>query len=155
MEKLELKHIAPYLPYGLIIHCDFKDGDMFPFELEALTIEEAYLDGCDWDYKNNTDFKPILKPLISLIDNKRVIGEMIGVEDVNGFTVYEKVLFEDGRKILEVYINIEGGSVLALRIDPKTITQLPYNVVEVLFKYHYDVFNLHANRLCVYQDELK
>jgi len=45
--KLELKHLAPYLPYGLIVNCDFKDGDVWACKMETLSEDEAYLDGCD------------------------------------------------------------------------------------------------------------
>ena len=45
--NLELKQLAHYQPYKLMINCDFKDGDIMALELEGLTIEEAFLDGAD------------------------------------------------------------------------------------------------------------
>lgn len=55
--KLELKHLAPYLPYGLLIN--FHANRVEP--INGLTKTEVYVHGMGW--LNFSDFKPLLLPL--------------------------------------------------------------------------------------------
>jgi len=126
MEKLKLKHLAPYLPYKLMINCDFRDGDILSCEMECISKEEAFLDGCDWNYKTNTDFKPILRPLSDLtkeieleLDNNIIIeGERfysIGYMDIESMN-YQKFCW-----FLERHYDVFGLIEKGLAIDINTL----------------------------------
>jgi len=69
MEKLELKHLAPYLPYGLKIQCKrihFK-------EYWVSTLKSIYYDSLDVvsdeSVLSEGEYKPILRPLSDLTNN--------------------------------------------------------------------------------------
>jgi len=113
MERLELKHLAPYLPYGLMINCDFKDGDVWACKLEGISVDEAFLEGADWSYKDNTDFKPILRPMSDLTEGNWCRE--------SGYA---------GRYIDDV---ADGN---------EELQYLSYNLCLFLFKNHFDVFGL-------------
>lgn len=53
-EKLELKYLAPYLPYGLVINCDFTDGDVWNCKLEAFKICTRITEFIFCDYGEGT-----------------------------------------------------------------------------------------------------
>jgi hypothetical protein len=81
--KLELKHIIPYLPYGLNVMFDNKligilSGIRPNLLTELIVMEE--LDNDTPIYKNwcLDDTKPILKPLSDLKDNKDFIRKFGG-----------------------------------------------------------------------------
>lgn len=128
MKKLELKHLALYLPYGLMINCDFKDGDVMALKLEGLTIQEAFLDGADWNYKDNTDFKPILRPLSDL--TPKYLGELN----------------------LDISTEIQLDKVATKFILP---TDVNYTIFIVLLKNHFDVFGLIEKGLAIDINTLK
>lgn len=70
--KLELKHLAPYLPYGLKLTKDYwgKIGELVPFikqDFKGLQIE--------LDYAITTQCKPILRPLSDLTKKVEINGE--------------------------------------------------------------------------------
>ena len=111
--KLELKHLAPYLPYGLKIYCDFEDGDIMICQLECLGEEEAFLDGSDWHYKTNTAYKPILRPLSDLTDD-----QILELDNYHNFSI---IHYSD------------------IKTDP---TRYPYTIVQKLLEWHFDVFGL-------------
>ncbi len=80
MEKLELKHLAPYLPYGLKYFVDYTDGDTEIVNLDGAFIDELYLsNGLTCGYQSETS-KPILRPLSDLTKNEFVddLGKWYG-----------------------------------------------------------------------------
>ena len=118
VEKLELKHLAPYLPYKLSINCDFCDGDILACELEVLSSSEAFLDGCDWDYINNKDFKPILRPLSNLIIfvSHSVLDHLIGVD------IYkDKLTYIELSYLLQNHFDVFGLIESGLAVDINTL----------------------------------
>jgi len=64
MEKLELKHLAPYLPYGLNIETKWRNPvtQTTKIGIESMTLNNLLLLG-DIQMKS---FKPILRPLSDL-----------------------------------------------------------------------------------------
>jgi len=63
MEKLELKHLAPYLPYGL--KASFYD--LYPEEIIGLNFVEETIEGLEYGNSEITELiKPILRPLSDL-----------------------------------------------------------------------------------------
>lgn len=71
--KLELKHLAPYLPYGLKAVIRLKEDSGLPIDEEGIVtvscFEVAYL-GSEYD-----EFKPTLRPLLDLVNEIEVNGE--------------------------------------------------------------------------------
>ena len=71
--KLEIKHLASYLPYGLKLKTEYGWCIM-------LTLNDWSVNGdCDeslcYETKDTTDFKPILRPLSDLTKEIEVNGE--------------------------------------------------------------------------------
>jgi hypothetical protein len=92
--KLELKHIAPYLPYGLNVVFDNKISGILsgirPNLLTELIVMEE-LDNNTPIYKNwcLDDTKPVLKPLSDISNEIEVNGKkitpIIELAKINGF----------------------------------------------------------------------
>ena len=152
MEKLELKHLAPYLPYGVIINCDFKDGDILPCELEGLTTDEAFLNGADWNYKENSDFKPILRPLSDLTKYIDGVGvPMLEILKINGKPnrKIDRCKF-DGSFIREPQYNATEVTKESWEISETIFyPSLKVKTYEWLLKYHFDVFGLIEKGLAI------
>ena len=117
--KLELKHLASYLPYKLKgIHTQFC------FNKVIHTLESIYTYGdvlTDFDEFSMEYFKPILKPISDLEkDNFFINLYFISNDTFEGFSVKRKN---------ECYTRL--------------------NEINYLFENHYDVFNLIPNDLAV------
>ena len=130
--KLELRHLAPYLPYGLKYFIDFEDGDTAWWTVEGLTIQEIFIDGYDCNYESK-NCKPILRPLSDL--TKEIDKD-------------EDVTFLD-------WIESEYEIDVLAFIDSYSIEKLPYEVMEYLFEWHFDIFNLIENNLAIDINTLK
>ena len=70
MEKLELKHLAPYLPYGLKIKTKGGIVKLLAFDINL------------WE-SNKLELKPILRPLSDLTDEQKKIiyFDVIGTDN--------------------------------------------------------------------------
>ena len=159
MNKLEFKHVAPYLPYKLMVNCDFRDGDILALELEGLATDEAFLDGADWNYKENTDFKPILKPFSDLTIEEMIVLSKL-VADIHNDDMDD--LFEcsnNGRMNvkapwdLRIEFMWKGKSLMFAVYDTyrykekRVFNQLQaYNK---LYEWHYDVHGLIEQGLAI------
>ena len=132
-----MKHIVPYLPYKLKI---FVESDGFLQNNETFEINAITQNGVNVTIKTfpfNTDysfdeFKIILKPLSDL--NKNIDKD----EDV---TFLDWIISEYEIDVI-AFIKVNG------------IERLPYEIMEYLFEWHFDVFGLREKDLCVYYDEL-
>lgn len=133
MEKLELKHLAPYLPYGLEI--DLSPLDHMNLD-SLLNNKVSYVD----DYMNayiklkpSMDFavsshhsfslstcKPILRPLSDLI----------------------KEVEHDGERFVP-------RSKFYGNPTDVTINQMPYAVVQKILSWHFDIFGLIEKGLAI------
>lgn len=143
MEKLELKHVAPYLPYGLrFIYCDSPEER---YILELKSCAEDYVTCPDTDYSYN-DIKPILRPLSDLtkeitdkFNRKFVFIDTLEIgEDDNG-TEYT----HGNVKIINELKNISKHN---LFLD---VHYLPFSLVQDLLKNHFDIYGLIKKGLAV------
>lgn len=142
-EKLELKHLAPYLPYELVINCDFKDGSVWNCKLEALSGDEAFLDGCDWEYETNNDFKPILRPLSDLTKKIEHNGEIFVPID------YLKNNYSG-------FYFASTPELLIIRKNTNLYLSLQWSVefYNKLLEWHFDVFYLIEKGLAIDKNKL-
>jgi len=142
--KLELKHLAPYLPYGLKVNFSRNNGmfksDNVNLQNTAMchntTVNETYFLCKDVSY-GIFDCKPILRPLSDITEDSEMF------ESVNNMICGDIVSFR-GDKIV-MYI---GGS--WVHAD-----EFPYDIAVMLFEKHYDVFGLIEKGLAININELK
>jgi len=137
--KLELKHIAPYLPYGLkLIHNQIGDS-----ELSKMTISnlETVVDMVNRNVENKAMF-PILRPLSDLTKEIEVNGEK--------FVPIERILRTYRKEFGFDYCTINDFEIWALDADAKpTDETMTLNDYLKLFKYHFDVFGLIEQCLAI------
>ena len=128
--KLELKHLAPYLPYGLSFSVNLKDvRDNFPNELRTLKLAETSI---DLALKIG---KPILRPLSSITKEEIVeINELSPCNIFINITNNGDVFIEDDECFNEA-ISIE-------LIDS-------IEVANWFFSKHFDVFGLIDRGLAI------
>ena len=143
--KLELKHLAPYLPYELKVETlDYKND--YVNQRYDLLIgfhqwdkNEQYW-SCLLQHGSKPDIsrvKPILRPLWDL--DSLIEAEFKKFADT--FAVKNKSEIID----LFCYENIKTEECLA-DLD---LRKLPYECIEYMFKNHYDVFDLIPAGLAV------
>ena len=145
--KLELKHLAPYLPYDLqmayIIRGKIVEiGDLNKVFIYRDTTHPIRY-GINYnDAEHEWMFKPILRPLSSMIEK-----ESDEIEDIIGcnFYIYAS---GNGIEIEDIIIDPWGGQSV-LRME--TLNR----IYEWLFKNHFDVFNLIENNLAIDKTEIK
>ena len=124
--KLELKHLASYLPYGLNIK-DVKHGSVFE-ALHFITTPHQ-----DFSlFKGNLDqlindkyLKPILFPLSSITKEITINGKTIKIIDK-----------------IEILTDKNHFEYILRFLDVDSYEILPYWVIELLFSYKIDVFGL-------------
>lgn len=130
--KLELKHLAPYLPYNL--KCEILDYKCDYVGEKYLTIKGYYLigdspyfnfhAGKEYAGKNTNNFKPILRPLSDLTKERARLAEI--------FETYDDSF--DPQLLIEDY---------------RWLNQMPYGLIEQLFEWHFDVFGLIEKGLAI------
>lgn len=185
MEKLELKHLAPYLPYGL----------------KAITTKETYKDPqvgiIDYWSKNGNveneisissdegyylcqphEIKPLLRPLSDLYTlDKRNIAPIYDIACMidNNYRKYVHPYTEDLEiKVFSNYVYIctkrsicsdvlpievyfePGGCLLNIRVLDRNIsTRTSLSVFTYLFQHHYDVWDLIGQNLAIDKSKIK
>lgn len=143
--KLELKHISPYLPYGLKIIFE-KSGKII--ELSGIELSEseklifinknAFFESTIWN------FKPILRHLSDLTKEIEHNGEK--------FVPYNELY--KIKKGIEVYEPININYPIELLIETENYSQDidlfdGYLIIQKLIEWHFDVFGLIKKRLAV------
>jgi hypothetical protein len=119
--ELELKHIAPYLPYGLKI---LRPDNKAVLELVgvvggSMVFHEEAGDAFGSIGKHN---KPLLRPLSQLTTLIKHNGdEFVPMEEIDNYHNFSILRTDD------------------LKTDP---LRYPYTVVEALISWHFDVFGL-------------
>jgi hypothetical protein len=124
MNKVELKHLAPYLPYGLKV-------ELLNFPI-GKHIREFELD-CGHDfglYMQNNWVRPYLRPL----------------SDLDNVTL-RKAMYSIGHTSHIDWTTDERDYLIKKRGYNLWFNDIPYAIVNYLFKNLYDVFNLIDNGL--------
>jgi hypothetical protein len=124
--KLELKHLAPYLPYRLKILDEKSEPSDNVFTLESVNIYESVS-----DTEGNIDIpfieiKPILRPLSDIYSQQLLLKHFFNKE--------KKGVLKEIQMISE------------LKYDPM---ECSYKVIEMLFSEHFDVFGLIEQGLAI------
>jgi len=142
--KLELKHLAPYLPYGLIFHHEIIQKNLtmigceFTHELRIRLTDGLYAyDVCK--------LKPILRPLLELETN---------MEDGHEYIELLNAMYGDsvtdfnfiGNRLVEHTSKDKGITFDRIEYTNRT---MPYYIMEFLFQYHFDIFELIPQGLAV------
>lgn len=166
--KLELKHLAPYLPYGLMASASDYD----------LNINEFIGEICSWEYSNskfrmwNDDelrselvnigsIKPILRPLTSMKwEEARELMSIVIEDDVIGCVDIEASALENKVKIISctpygedkiVIDNYDSDIKAYYECYNGQIYSYPvtYQAFQYLLKNHFDIFGLIEAGLAV------
>src|SRR5690625_994493 len=155
MKTLELKHIAPYLPYGLKVTFE---GDDLTHEVVGIN---HWMNGVDLlspyrDY-GRADIKdciPILRPLSDLDKNITHNGKTF-------HPIKELVkmpITKENNALMAFYsLNTIGvGKYLEDVANYGDINRkyLSYPLATKLMEWHFDIFGLHEKNLCVYYNEI-
>ena len=129
--KLELKHLAPYLPFKLnCLNQNLPDTEMVVEELIGISNHITWSGVFNAKYGSNhvpiCGIKPILRPLSDLTKN---------IDDNNNNLTYAAFLKLWVKSDVDYVINIPLSCY--------------YNTVEQLFKWHFDVFGLIEKGLAI------
>ena len=151
MEELELKHISPYIPYGL----EFKSNDKICKLGEIIVGMNTVV---DWGSSNHfiNNIKPLLRPLSSItIEEAYELGVLltseadmedveVGVGGIDVFGEYYTVVRYQDKVDEEYSFMIQFSPIGIVGID-----LIPYKAYEWLFKNHFDVFGLIEKGLAI------
>lgn len=125
--KLELKHLAPYLPYDLSFYYESLDGKKQHSWI--LTSEKL-------DFALLCQNKPILRPISDLLQKL----DFFEIGDDNNYSIE----FDNGN--IKLIKNLKSIADNKCYFD---IQFLPYVVVQQLIEWHFDVFGLIDKGLAV------
>ena len=161
--KLELKHLAPYLPYGLkgnvFIYSDHEFWKNEP--LESICLRDNILsfpDATDvyLESTEETVFKPILRPLSDLgrYNDEVIINEHY----IN--SVLTEIGYNQEYGVFSYYkgeIDIELAEDSYLRYDKRKMISYKciQKITELLYEGHYDVFGLIQEGLAIDMNTIK
>ena len=134
MEKLELKHLAPYLPYGL---------KMSEQKYDLVLNVNNHPNHCvDLEYSIKEQVKPILRPLSDLTKEKHFEK----LKEIN-----KDFDFEQEPKVLDDLMIIPSCYENYVELE---FTEWFY-LMEYLYKNHFDVFGLINKGLAIDINTLK
>jgi hypothetical protein len=133
-DQLTLEHLAPYLPYKLkayqTVFTQVKSGkDKVTTEIRIVNSTTIYNFFQLGKHKSHEHVKPILRPLSDLTNE--IVKEFFDLDSVD----LELIDIEQWRK--ELYT------------DVKSEARFQYRQFQVLFKHHFDVFNLIQKNLAI------
>lgn len=146
--KLELKHLAPYLPYGLKLEYTFHVlSDEFKIIGRLSSIDNSEISKpiilkiTDAEFRHKTGLlcfinqcKPILRPLSDLTKEIEVNGEK--------FAPFKWFNFINSDIDFETQI-------IALSNDIRWLDSTYYGIIEKLFEWHFDIFGLIEKGLAI------
>jgi hypothetical protein len=139
MEELELKHIAPYLPYGLK-GTDNESIYTLKFGLWehiSATLECGRSIGFNFLETDFFSIKPILRPLSDLTKEIEIEGKkFVPIKILKNEYFVKEIDFFDVFNSNEAEIGIYMKSI------DYTIMPALYSVYQKLFEWHFDVFGL-------------
>lgn len=162
MEKLTIEHLAPYLPYSLRLRVP-EIHDKFECRLVISNNTVSMLGGLNISEAISHNAKPVLRPLSDLTKPIAVEGyndwkEFYPLKELTANEQDRKRIHHYGvRKILlgelaDAY-DKTGRVILPVWISNVGLNR--YEVVKMLYRWHFDVFGLHSKGLCIYYNELK
>lgn len=138
MKTLKIEYLSPYLPYGLNVLRPDGRTILRVFGITEDRIIFSEPDKNDWTYGHLSIAKPILRPLSDL--TKEI--------EHNG----EKFIFSDvylGNKKIKQIIGEEYSTF------NNFLNDVDYSSIQLLFKYHFDVFGLIDENLAIDINTLK
>ena len=147
--KIELKHLAPYLPYG--VHLMNEYGNWHH------KTTDTY-----WNIKDILNYKPILRPLSDLVKNIEINGDNF----IPLFHFAKMQIADD--ELDRLYIETDNKTFfncmyhtgsedddLVVYFDSYNILLTPYERITELLKMHFDVFGLIDKGLAIDINTLK
>lgn len=148
-DKLESKHIAGYLPYGLKIWVkDYLTGRLYYPELTTIPLTVT-ADKIGLDFFLETErknVKPIFRPLsdipLKVIKDNMTFNDLICFKDES----YSLELNMLGNEILMCQNAYDSWEV-DIRVD--TIAELPFWIVNILIENHFDIYGLIEKGLAI------
>lgn len=160
IEKLELKHIAPYLPYRL--KCKVTDrGKIVISDLNAAYSDNSYaFMNIVESEKGFDEIKPILRPLSDLTKEIEVNGErFVPIEvllKLNNKTWFDKhdskskyslILSESNYGRSKAFVKYHAP--IEINIIHDFILHESFTLVQKLHEWHFDVFGLIDSGLAI------
>ena len=136
MKKLELKHLAPYLPYGLKL----QTGVIYRNSI--ITLRGNTLDNCFAE--SSLVVKPILKPLSDL--DKYISKLDFRAENDVQFTYYDGL---PNQLTITATYKLMGEVYTDFIVNRNSFKNVDYWIVEKLFEHHFDVFGLIDKELAI------
>src|SRR5690625_2245831 len=152
---LELKHIEPYLPYGLNVTFE---GDDCTHEVVGISIASKGVELIspfgDYGRADIEDCKLILRPLSDLDKDITHNGKTFNpVKEL-----IKMPITKENNALMAFYsLNTIGvGKYLEDVANYGDINQkyLSYPLATKLMEWHFDIFGLHEKNLCVYYNEI-
>jgi hypothetical protein len=135
--KLEIKHLAGYLPYGLKVQYKTIYGD-------ALKIKD--LEIYNVSYSLLMQDKPILHPLSDLTKEIEVNGEK--------FVPLNRILEIFGKSLK--HLSTEFQIKALKKFEQEVISkELPYKYIQKLIEWHFDIYGLIKAGLAIDINTLK
>jgi hypothetical protein len=133
MKQLKIKHLAPYLPYGLKIKVI--DTNFYKYDVMTLCDKSGLSNiGLSDLLDEPQDFKPILRPLSDLTKEIEVNGEK----------------FVPRKEFEMMYLgNTIEYQLFFSNFDKKYITSLNFNCVQKILSWHFDIFGLIDAELAI------
>jgi len=141
MERLELKHLAPYLPYWLKgkVNAFYGDGITKNIDCDVrwlsssliLSVQCYDINGVEWPELHNSnidDFRPLLIPLSSFWNfHDKQLGT------IHSIIYNETKLSLDQDLDIEIEANMSDIYISLLKAN---------HALNILFQYHFDFFGL-------------
>lgn len=132
--KIELKHLSPYLPYGLEVKLEFLPGTGLPWYYEdkdIFTLEGMML---DWYGSSITSIVPYLIPLSEEeLTKKQCLSSL---ETKGSFADFISTSIKDSQKNFRLLLDGKSDSLEQWKF-------------ERLIQFHFDVFGLIDNGLAL------
>ena len=129
--KLELKHIAPYLPYGLKVIINGSDKITRMLVLNSVLFKNQIEIQTVWGTYGDMGFKPILRPLSDLTDpewRNKIYYFNLGCTD---------------------WVTKERETWVKEYKHDGWLNRVPYGIVVFLLENHFDIFGLIEKGLAI------
>lgn len=145
MEKLELKHLAGYLPYGL----KWSLQGLKTFEMQGITPSTLYtIEGTVLNWEKHPDLPqalfPILRPLSDLTKEIEVNGEkFVPIRKLEDLFPCVEFYNDDELSYLFYDTDCRGEFFYSIELS------LTLEISSKLFEWHFDVFGLIEKGLAI------